>query len=96
MTLPARAATGEQPVDLGIRPEDVSLTNPGEGVMDGRVAVVEALGNTTFVHVDTAFGQVNVEADSALRLEAGVNLGLRFDTNKIHVFDAQGMTLHRV
>jgi ABC-type sugar transport system ATPase subunit len=58
--------------------------------------VVEALGNTTFVHVDTEFGQVNVESDPALRLEAGVNVGLRFEDNKVHVFDAEGATLPKL
>ena len=97
MTLPARAAfAGKQAVDLGIRPEDASLTNPGDGALEGRIAVVEALGNTTFVHVDTAFGQVNVESNSALRLETGVNVGLRFDTQKIHVFNDQGLTLPKL
>jgi ABC-type sugar transport system ATPase subunit len=94
LTLPARAAfAGERSVELGVRPEDVRLANSGEGPLQGRVAVVEALGNTTFVHVDTEFGQVNVESDPALRLEAGVNVGLRFEENKVHVFDAEGVTL---
>ena len=69
------------------------LTNPGDGVLDGRIAVIEALGNTTFVHVDTALGQVNVQAESTLRLEAGVQVGLRFAAEKVHVFDADGVTL---
>jgi ABC-type sugar transport system ATPase subunit len=97
MTLPARAGfAAENAVDLGVRPEDVRLTNPGDGVLEGRIAVVEALGNTTFVHVDTQYGQVNVESDSALRLEAGTNVGLQFDKNKVHVFDAAGLTLPKL
>ena len=97
LTLPARAGfTGQIAVDLGVRPEDVSLTNPGDGVIVGRVAVVEALGNTTYVHVDTEFGQVNVESRSALRVAAGDNVGVRFETDKVHLFDAAGLTLPKV
>jgi ABC-type sugar transport system ATPase subunit len=97
LTLPARAAfAAERSVELGVRPEDVRLANSGDGTLQGRVAVVEALGNTTFVHVDTEFGQVNVESDPALRLEAGVNVGLRFEDNKVHVFDAEGATLPKL
>jgi multiple sugar transport system ATP-binding protein len=97
MTLPKRAAlTAQHPVELGVRPEDVRLTNAGDGTLDGRVAVVEALGNTTFVHVDTEFGQINVEFDPALRMEAGVNVGLRFETAKVHVFNTEGATLPKL
>ena len=97
MTLPARATfAGERPIELGVRPEDVRLTNSGDGTLPGRVAVVEALGNTTFVHVDTEFGQVNVESDPALRLEAGVNVALSFEKDKVHVFDAEGATLPKL
>jgi len=97
MTLPARATfAAERPIELGVRPEDVRLTNSGDGTLPGRVAVVEALGNTTFVHVDTEFGQVNVESDPALRLEAGVNVALSFEKDKVHVFDAEGATLPKL
>jgi ABC-type sugar transport system ATPase subunit len=97
MTLPARATfAAERPIELGVRPEDVRLANSGDGTLPGRVAVVEALGNTTFVHVHTEFGQVNVESDPALRLEAGVNVALSFEKDKVHVFDAEGATLPKL
>ncbi len=97
LTLPARAIpAGEHPVDLGVRPEDIRLTNAGEGKLSGRIAVVEALGNTTFIHVDTDRGQVNVQTDAALRLEVGGTVGLAFDLTKVHVFDATGLSLPKV
>jgi ABC-type sugar transport system ATPase subunit len=97
MTLPRRGPVADDSaVDLGVRPEDVILTNPGDGLINGRVAVVEALGNTTFVHVDTEFGQVNVESASAQQMGAGAQVGLRFGPDKIHVFDANGLALPKI
>jgi ABC-type sugar transport system ATPase subunit len=94
LTLPRRGDfAGERPVELGVRPEDFALTNPGDGVIQGRIAVIEALGNTTFVHVDSALGQINVEADPALRLETGSTVGLRLNPEKVHVFDAAGKAM---
>ena len=95
LTLPDRVGATEGPVELGVRPEDIALTNPGDGQVQGTVGVVEALGNTTFVHVDSALGQINVEADPALRLEAGSAVGLRLNPEKVHVFDASGKALPR-
>ena len=95
MTLPARISFATGPVELGVRPEDISLVNPSEGQVQGTIGVVEALGNTTFVHVDSALGQINVEADPAMVLEAGSAVGLRLNPEKVHVFDASGKALTR-
>ena len=97
LTLPARGDfTGDRPVDLGVRPEDITLVNPGDGGLQGHVTVVEALGNTTFVHVDTSLGQINVEADPTLRLEPGAAVGLKLNPAKVHVFDDTGRAMPRV
>ena len=97
LTLPARGDfTGDRPVDLGVRPEDITLVNPGDGGLQGHVTVVEALGNTTFVHVDTSLGQINVEADPTLRLEPGAAVGLNLNPAKVHVFDDTGRAMPRV
>ena len=95
MTLPARMGAAEGPVELGVRPEDITLTNPGEGQVQGKIAVIEALGNTTFVHVDSDLGQINVEAGPALHLEAGALVGLRLSPEKVHVFGMDGRALPR-
>ena len=94
LTLPARAEfAGSRPVDLGVRPEDLSLTDPGAGALEGRVSVIEALGNTTFVHVATDLGPITVEVDPTRRLTPGSAVGLRFQTAKVHVFAPEGPAL---
>jgi ABC-type sugar transport system ATPase subunit len=88
VTLPARAVAG--PVELGVRPEHVGLTAPGQGLFDGRVSVVEQLGNTSYVYLDTSSGPVIAQADQSVRLAPGENVGITLDVTRAHVFDAQG------
>ena len=91
LTLPARAGrAGNQTVELGIRPEDITLTNPGAGHLDGRSTVVEYLGNTTYAYIDTTFGTITVETPSAEGLSPGTAVGLTLDATKAHVFDSSG------
>jgi ABC-type sugar transport system ATPase subunit len=83
-----RGAGGGE-VELGIRPEHLHLTNPGEGQLPGTVSVVENLGNTAYVYLDTPAGPVVAEADPSVRSEPGMAVGLRFDPIRTHVFDRQ-------
>jgi ABC-type sugar transport system ATPase subunit len=88
VTVPSRAAAG--PVELGIRPEHVALTDPGQGLFDGQVSVVEQLGNTSYVYLDTPSGQMIAEADQSVRLSPGQVVGLALDVQHMHVFDTSG------
>jgi ABC-type sugar transport system ATPase subunit len=91
LTLPSRAVSG--PVELGIRPEFVTLTNPGQGLFDGTVSVVEQLGNTSYVYLDSPSGPMIAEADQSVRLSPGENVGLGLDPVRALVFDAAGMAV---
>ena len=79
-------------IEIGIRPEHIRLVGPDDGkaTMKGTTAIVEQLGNTTFVHVDTPSGQLIVEADGALQIASGANVGLAIDTSHAHLFGADG------
>jgi ABC-type sugar transport system ATPase subunit len=87
---------GEQPVEIGIRPEYVTITDPEAGDLPGKVSVVEHLGNTSYVYVDTAMGPVIVEAAQDVQLNPGTTVGLRLDPNMAHVFDQSGAVWPRV
>ncbi len=98
MTLPGRARqdfTGTQSVELGVRPEDMRLTEAGKGQVQGRVSVVEYLGNTSYVYLDTPLGPMHAESDATLRLEPGATVGVQFDAAKVHVFDGTGLAVAR-
>ena len=93
LSLPPRAMpsfTGTQTVELGIRPEDVTLTTPGAGHIDGKSTVVEYLGNTTYAYIDTAYGMITVETSNGHGLTAGTAVGLTLAADKAHVFDSAG------
>ena len=96
IVVPARAvmASGGD-VTLGIRPEHLRLTDAGSGQMQGKVSVVEYLGNTSFVYLDTAIGPVQSEHDGATRVEPGMNVGLMMDAAQAHVFGPDGMAWPR-
>ena len=91
ITVPHRAVSG--PVELGIRPEHVLLTDPGQGLFDGRVSVIEQLGNTTYVYIDTTNGPMIAQADQSVRLDPGQSVGLTLDLSFAHVFDASGQAI---
>ena len=95
VTLPRRAAAAFAAggkVQIGIRPEHVQLCDPSDSAatLQGKTTVVEQLGNTTFVYVDTASGQMIVEAEGGRQIAPGTAVGLRIDGARVHLFDATG------
>ncbi|EYD76600.1 Maltose/maltodextrin transport ATP-binding protein MalK [Rubellimicrobium mesophilum DSM 19309] len=94
VALPARALRGGGgEAELGIRPEHLRLSDPGEADLSGTVSVVENLGNTAYVYLETAAGTLVVEGDPAVRVDPGMNVGVRFDPSRVHVFDREGEAL---
>ncbi len=93
LSLPGWSVTefaGDRAVEIGVRPEDIRLSAPENAQVTGKVSVVEYLGNTSYVYVDTPLGPMHAENDTAGRLEPGEIVGLRFDGKKVHVFDDSG------
>ena len=93
-TLPApatRGFTGSQQAELGVRPEHMHLTDVEGAVLTGTASVVERLGNTSYVYLDTALGPIIVEADQQVTLQPGDKVGLGLDPAHAHVFGADGM-----
>ena len=82
------AFEGERTVELGVRPEHLALTD--DGPVAGRVTVVEQLGNTTYVYLDSEAGPLVVEADQTSRYHAGDNARVTIDPTRAHVFDEAG------
>ena len=95
LTLPAPKAgfAGTRAVEIGVRSEDLTLVGAGQGQVQGRVSVVEYLGNTSYIYIDSAAGPLHAEAGAGVRVEPGLTVGLRIDPGKVHVFDAAGLAL---
>lgn len=77
------------PAIIGIRPENLRVTETGEGDIDGIVYSSELLGDSTLlnVRVGTALIAVKVGPDGEREMAAPVSLTL--DRSKLHVFDGQ-------
>jgi multiple sugar transport system ATP-binding protein len=76
--------------DLGIRPQDVELTTAGGGDLEGSIEVVERLGASTVVHVQTGAPIVEllrVVAAGDYTAAVGDRVGLRLRRDRLHAFD---------
>jgi multiple sugar transport system ATP-binding protein len=89
-------ASGARPdlpdeVILGVRPQDIRLVALAEGDVQARVEVVQPLGSEMLVHVATVEGGdnlVSVMAPASTGVRAGEEVGLRFQRDQLHLFDA--------
>ena len=81
--------------ELGVRPEHLILVDPDDAaaVFGGAVRIVEHLGNSTLVYVDTAAGQLIVEGEGNLKVKSGETVGLKLNEEHAHLFGATGATL---
>ncbi|MES2716183.1 MAG: ABC transporter ATP-binding protein [Pseudomonadota bacterium] len=76
---------------VGLRPEDIQIKPAGDGQLQGTVALVEALGAETLIHVATSTGAKLVARQNfRTRLHAGNPVGLAIDATAAHLFDDQG------
>jgi len=83
--------------EIGIRPEDLRLVEPGQqNTISGEVYVVEPMGNETLVDVRADGQRLTVRAGRGFRSRIGARVGLGFDTSDACFFDATGLTMvHR-
>ncbi len=83
------------PVELGVRPEHLAIVDSQEvgAVFNGVVAIVERLGNSTILYVDTPAGQLIVEGKGNLEARMGEPVGLKLSEGHAHLFGASGAIL---
>lgn len=85
--------TGEQPVLLGIRAEDVRLVQEGAtnapDSFGGQVALLEPLGSDTFVEVSRNGLALTVRVEPDRRLHIGEAVTLQLPREKLHFFHAE-------
>lgn len=91
---PYKAASSNA-VQLGIRAEHIQIVPQGEAQCDGRVEVVEYLGADTFVIFDCGeLGRISVRVAGESTLNPGDVMGLAFDAQQTHFFDANGVVVN--
>ncbi len=79
-------AAGKGQVILGIRPEDITISDEG---ISGEIFVVEPLGRDDLVDVRIGEASVRVLTDPAMELKMGQATTLDFNTRKVQFFDPQ-------
>jgi len=87
-------STGESPqsdvATVGFRPEAVTLhRDPGEGYVDGRLELVERIGDRKLATIDGPAGEIRAFADEDLNLAAGEQVGVSFPPERVHLFDGE-------
>ena len=82
---------------VGIRPEDLTLVEPGEGAtLTAEVYVVEPMGNETFVDLRIDDERLTVRTRRGFTAPIGSTVGVTFDPANACFFDASGTTVvHR-
>jgi multiple sugar transport system ATP-binding protein len=84
----ARAAKSAE-VLIGIRPPDVTLTEPSEGDLDGAVYSHEMVGREQQLIVSTGEGgEIRCRLKQPIEATAGTRVGLKLSLAKARLFDA--------
>jgi multiple sugar transport system ATP-binding protein len=91
---PRLAACAEAGVrEVGIRPEDLELVEPGRSdSLAGEVYVIEPMGNETIVDVLIGGVRVRVRAERGWRAPIGSHVGVRVDPSATCFFAEDGST----
>ncbi len=82
-------------VDLGLRPENVTIVEAGAGTLDADAMIVERLGDRTIVYAQTADGSEITALDKGdSRVRMGDKVGLSIDGRAAHLFGSDGTGYH--
>ena len=89
--LPPASVAVSNAAFVGIRPEDLRLTEAGQGQIAAPVELVVALGAETLVYLHTPRGaQIVLRQNARTTLVAGDNVGVDVELGHLHWFDASG------
>ena len=79
------------PCFVGIRPEDIQIARPGEGLL-AKVYATEPLGGETVVDVTLGDRVIKLIAPSALTFTQDADIRILLDSSRLHLFDKDGVT----
>jgi ABC-type sugar transport system ATPase subunit len=84
--------TGEA-AEAGIRPEDLSLAEPGEGI-SATIKTIERLGPESIIIAETAGGhEIIVRREGTVDIADGSVISLKPNAPMVHVFNAEGQRI---
>ena len=84
-----------QDIQFGVRPEDLRIAEGAQFLFEGTVSFVESLGEVTLLHISVERAPELVVAKIAgiADYEKGQRVRVIADEDKLHMFDAAGLTL---
>ena len=83
------------PVTVGVRANALRVqARPGDVALRGKVELAEISGSDTFVHVDTAEGELVAQLTGVHDFSLGEGITLHVHPAQVHVFDASGALQH--
>ena len=89
ISLPSASSTAT--LTVGVRASALRVTSkPNDVVLPGRVELAEIAGSDTFVHVDTAIGELVAQLTGVHVFTLGAPITLYLDPAAVHVFDSAG------
>jgi multiple sugar transport system ATP-binding protein len=80
-------------VVTGIRPEDINVVEPGNGLLDVEVQVIEPMGDTQIIYFDVEDSRVRAVVPSARNVTEGGTVGLDVYWPNVHMFHPDGPKL---
>ena len=93
--VPTRGLEQGAAVEIGLRPEHVTLAAPGAEGLPARVELVERLGDRTFIYARLAGGpEIIAHAPGFSQVRPGDEVRLAIDAAAAHIFAADGTAHH--
>jgi multiple sugar transport system ATP-binding protein len=84
---------GGPTASLGVRPEDIRLVPPGEGVLQGRVQLLEPVGSDLYLTIEAVGTTIHVRTAPDTAVSQGDNVGISFVPARSHLFDGHGRSV---
>jgi multiple sugar transport system ATP-binding protein len=84
----------DDPITIGVRPEQLTIDGPGDLALTGTVSLVEYLGSEVFIYLKLETGQtVMVKAPGKSSHQSGQTLSVSLRADDAHYFNAAGYRL---
>ncbi|PKA40910.1 ABC transporter ATP-binding protein [Rhizobium sullae] len=97
LDIPTAASEKGKTVSFGVRPEDLQIANGDDYIFEGKVSIVEALGEVTLLYIEGLVpGEpIIVKLPGITDIKKGQNMRFAADRSKLHLFDAEGHTYRK-
>ena len=95
--IPTPGSETGKAASFGVRPEDLSIVTGEDYLFEGKVAIVEALGEVTLLYLEAPAGQdpIIVKVPGIASVQRGDTLRFAAPSEKLHLFDAEGRNYRR-